>query len=267
MSNIEFSGPRLYPVIHNEHVEKTVRDTEKVLNAGADGVFLINRVNNANSLLTRFNAISKEFPEAAIGLNFSEMRNPFDVYTFLNSSGVAPYAVWTDWYLLDSEQMECLNLLTPTQNTRKSKLFAGVSHKAASYIEDPFLSAQMAVMADGNVDYVTTTGPGTGLPAPTEKLTAMRHAVKYAKLAVTSGVSAENVGNIVPLVDAILVASSLESYFGEIDDDRLRMFMNAFRHSIEQERQRRQEQACSHEQVAPEPIDQLHLDFGFNAGW
>lgn len=267
MSNVEFGGPKLFPVINNEHVKGNLRDTEKVLSAGADGVFLINHAHNATTLLTRYEAVSREFPDAPVGINFWNMRNPFDVYELLNRSGVAPYAVWTDWYYsLDTGQMENFKSLTPTRDTHRTILFAGVSHKAASYTEDPFLSAQLARMADRSVDYVTTTGSGTGLPVPMEKLAAMRDAIKYSKLAVASGVSVENVDSVVPLVDAILVASSLESSFGEIDDDRLRMFMLAFRHAVRLEQETRERLA--HPELAEEPLPdpQLHLDFSFDAG-
>ncbi len=240
MSNVEFGGPKLYPVIHNERVAGTLNAVERVISAGADGAFLINHEFNAASLLRRYEAVTAAFPDAFIGLNFLDMRHPFDAYQILVVSGLVPDALWTDWYPFDQDCMEYLQELTPRDSTKETKLFAGVSHKAANYTENPEQSALMAQKADPYVDFVTTTGPRTGSPASLEKLTAMRAAINRSKLAVASGVNAENVGSYVPLVDAVLVATSLESSFGEIDDDKLATFMEAFRQSVTREREKRE---------------------------
>jgi hypothetical protein len=261
MAKAEFVGPALYPVIHNEHVQQTLRDVEVVLNAGADGVFLINHELNASSLLTRYRAVVNEFPSAFVGLNFLDMRNPLDVFILLSRAGVTPDAIWTDWFPSEDKKIAALSKhfreLKENEgaNLRETELFAGVAHKAASYVDDPFLCAEMARTVDGHVDYITTTGPGTGLQTPIEKLVAMRGVTLMSKLAVASGVTPDNVTDYVPHVDAILVASSLESRFGEIDPERLRTFMSAFRYSIIQERERREVLESEIGQVEPEPID------------
>lgn len=190
--------------------------------------------------MRRYEAVTSAFPNAFIGLNFLDMRHPFDVYQILTVSGLVPDAVWTDWYPFDQDCKEYIQELTPRNETKETKLFAGVSHKAANYTENPEQSALMAQMADPYVDFVTTTGPRTGSPASLEKLEAMRTVIRHSKLAVASGVSIENVGSYVPLVDAVLVATSLEAFFGEIDDDKLGAFMEAFRQSVMREREKRE---------------------------
>ena len=67
------------------------------------------------------------------------------------------------------------------------------------------------------VDIVTTSGPGTDRPASIEKIKAIRQAIGEKPLGLASGVSIENIDNLKPYVDDVLVSSSIETapYSGE----------------------------------------------------
>ena len=169
------------------------------------------------------------------------MRDPLDVYFYLNTSGTVPDAVWTDRFSLEPAYMDQMKALAPQADARRALLFAGVSHKGTTtYTSDPIQSELMTRIADPYIDFVTTTGPRTGEAAPLDKVVAMRGALNHAKLAIASGVTPQNIGDYVPYTDAILVASSIEATFGEIDPERLSCLMAAFRVSIEVDRETRQ---------------------------
>lgn len=242
MSSTTFEAPKVYPVIHNEETDGVLSSVEQVLKAGADGVFLINHNRARDLLLSDYQEVVQRFPDTFVGLNFLDMQSAADVYEYLHLSRTVPDAVWVDWYDLSLRAMEYIADITPQEHKtgRRTLLFAGVAHKAGlKHTDHPEISAQMAKHTDEYVDYVTTTGAATGIAAPLDKLIAMRAELKYAKFAVASGVTPENVASYVPLVDAMLVASSIESRFGEIDADRLASFMSAFKSAVESEREAR----------------------------
>ena len=152
-----------------------------------------------------------------------------------------PDAIWSDWYPLDETSQGVIRAFLPQNKVIRTQLFGGVAHKAALYTDDPEASALAAQMVDGFVDYATTTGRATGEPVPLPKVEAMRSALRRAKLAIASGVDADNIGTYVPHVDAILLASSIEvkGQFGVIDPERLSALMTNFKRAVEVVRESR----------------------------
>lgn len=60
---------------------------------------------------------------------------------------------------------------------------------------------------------VTTSGPATGIAPDISKLRTMRHRIPESDLAVASGISPENITQVAPLVDWILVSTGISRDF------------------------------------------------------
>ena len=72
------------------------------------------------------------------------------------------------------------------------------------------------------VDVVTTSGRGTGVAASVDHMRVLREAVGDHPIGLASGVTPENVHEMLPSVDAFRVASGIEREFGKLDPGRTR---------------------------------------------
>mgnify|MGYP000072399560 CR=1 FL=1 len=77
------------------------------------------------------------------------------------------------------------------------------------------------------VDVITTSGEGTGIAAPPEKLRAMRDAIGDHPLALASGVTPDNIGDYLDTVDAFLVSTGIEQSFGVFDPAKVKALAQA----------------------------------------
>jgi len=77
------------------------------------------------------------------------------------------------------------------------------------------------------MDVVCTNGPGTGYAADVDKVRALRGGLGDHALALASGVTAENVRNYLPFVQAFLVGTGIEARLGVIDPGKLGALMRA----------------------------------------
>src|SRR5262245_19066696 len=81
----------------------------------------------------------------------------------------------------------------------------------------------------GYMDVVTTSGPGTGHAADTNKIWRMKLALGDTPLAIASGITPENVGNYLPHADSFLVATGISHSFTELDPSRVRALIERVR--------------------------------------
>ena len=104
---------------------------------------------------------------------------------------------------------------------------AHVKHGAHAIVADRPVSELVRDVEFFDADAVIATGQRTGDAATTEEIGTVRSCTSLPVL-VGSGVSVENVGVLLPLVDGVIVASSLKEggvWWNRVDEARLTAFM------------------------------------------
>lgn len=219
----------LYPVIHVLDLEQALRNTAIAKEAGANGVFLINHETSSgerpigySQLMGIHAAVIDQFPNWWVGVNCLDLPAA-DVFQQLTLSVAG---VWIDNGEIDETQAE----QPAAKKILEAKLasgwqgsyFGGVAFKYQRPLESDRHSADAAHIAVRYIDVVTTSGPGTGETASVAKIMQMKQAIGQKPLALASGITAENVEEYLPWVDAFLVATGISQSFYELDIEKVR---------------------------------------------
>lgn len=210
----------LLPVIHPKTYEDAQRSVEKAVRAGVPGVFVINQG------LDRFRTrdlglwVRSTFPTTWVGINVLGL-SPTAALGFTEGLN----GLWADDAQIDEEdeaQPYAARFVTARRERGWAGLFfGGVAFKYRREVP-PSMYGVAAKKAAPYVDVIVTSGAGTGIAAPVDKLSAMREAVGTHSIALASGVTFDNVTSYLPYVDAFLVGTSIESELGVLDEERTR---------------------------------------------
>jgi len=215
--NEAFGGvPRVFlPVVHPVSVEAVYENVLMAIDAGAHGVFLINQGMSADSVL-RLAAEIRGRHSIWVGVNILGS-DPMDVVDAAARDGLD--GVWSDNHLRHISDQEYQGA---------PLYFGGTAFK----YQKPMGAADLpraARCAMGVMDVVTTSGPGTGMAAPVEKVRVMREALGKFPLAIASGITPDNVDGFLPYVDAYLVATGIEREFGWLDAKKTKALADRIR--------------------------------------
>jgi hypothetical protein len=213
------------PVIHlAEDGRQGMAAVTVALEAGADGVFLINQGTSIHNILTNLipNIRSEFGPATWIGINALGSAAE-DVVAM---SGHTPDrrldGIWSDDAGVDSlNENEFAAARARFLDARKATgwkglYFGGTAFKTQALIPENLVGT-VASRAASFVDVVTTSGPGTGRAADPERIRIMREAIPNSVMGLASGVTPENAHLFLPYIDAFLVASGIELSFGVLD--------------------------------------------------
>ena len=227
-------GPAVLPVIHVRDAAQAVRNAAVAIEAGAQGVFLINHDFPREELVPILGEVRSRFPSLWLGVNFLAVtgRDAFPVLGRLQAEGVEIDAYWADDARIDEraamdEQIEAAAIAAAREESGWTGLyFGGTAFKK----QRPVAAADhetAARTAAGWMDAVTTSGVATGRAADRAKIAAFRRGCGDAPLALASGVTPENAAGYAPDVDAMLVATGInrDGDFYEIDPARLRRLL------------------------------------------
>jgi uncharacterized protein len=194
--------------------EEALADVEASMEGGADAVILINEWCSLAELEDALAETRKRHPKIPLGVNY--LGDEAEPYGFRDSFRLAReyqlQIVWTDFSGVDLIEERKPVDLHAIQSERPSDVFycSGV-HMKYSQLRDPSKTIEeSALQAMGWVDGVVLTGPKTGVPCNPEHARRARQVMGNYPLGVASGVSAENVHEILPYMDFYLVASSLQ---------------------------------------------------------
>ena len=228
------AGPAVLPVIHVRDAAQAVRNAAVAIEAGAQGVFLINHDFPREELVPILGEVRARFPSLWLGVNFLAVtgRDAFPVLGRLQAEGVEIDAYWADDARIDEraamdEQIEAAAIAAAREESGWTGLyFGGTAFKK----QRPVAAADhetAARTAAGWMDAVTTSGVATGRAADRAKIAAFRRGCGDAPLALASGVTPENAAGYAPDVDAMLVATGInrDGDFYEIDPARLRRLL------------------------------------------
>lgn len=193
---------RLFAVIHVIGKDQAVRNAALAARSGCDGVFLISHGSmEPIELLRCVKPCRESIPY--VGVNLLGM-SPLSAASSALLYDVG--AVWTD-------------ATYPDPAPSMIEVFSGFAFK---YQPQPRDLATEAVEAARNCHVLTTSGPGTGKPADVDKIKAIRAAIGDHRLALASGIQADNVEDFLPYVDDFLVATGISKAFTELDEDKTR---------------------------------------------
>ena len=202
------------PVIHVESESQALRNAELALDAGSDGLFLINHSIDSETLLKIHASVANCFGDAWIGVNCLDLL-PTDVFRRI-SERVA--GVWADNAMIDesSDQQPYAQRILDARDVHSPRAlyFGGVAFKYQRHVDDLVSAAKRAAEF---MDVVTTSGPGTGQAAHVDKIRAMKQALGEFPLAIASGITPDNIGAYLPHSDCYLVATGIGKSFSEIN--------------------------------------------------
>ena len=228
------AGPAVLPVIHVRDAAQAGRNAAIAIEAGAQGVFLINHDFDHEELVPILREVRTRFPSLWLGANFLAVtgRDAFPVLGRLQAEGVEIDAYWADDARIDErvppdEQAEAEEIAAAREKSGwKGLYFGGTAFKKQRPVA-PSDHETAARTATGWMDAVTTSGVATGKAADRAKIAAFRRGCGDAPLALASGVTPENAVGYAPDVDAMLVATGINRAgdFYEIDPTRLRRLL------------------------------------------
>lgn len=239
-NKLEFGEtPLIMPVIHFRDETQALRSAEVASKEQVDGIWLIDHSQHGGveAVFDGHLPIRMEFPGLWSGVNCLGV-HPERVFELVWTENYPVDGIWADDALIsrlltDDEQKAArrASAARDLHGQLDIKYFGGVAHKGTpTYTNNPQEASDLAFVAMPFVDVVTTSGPGTNMAASPKKIKAMHERLNgRLPLALASGVAASNVHQYVDNVDAILVASSIESDDGQIDRTALHGLVQAVR--------------------------------------
>jgi len=211
---------KICPVIHFHDDRHALQEAAKIAAAGCYGTFLISHANQDIKLLKAAVKVKRAHPKLKVGVNLLSVPENIAYVQMLSHE---LDMLWFDQQLSSAgptaEQQELAN----SREYFGGFVFAATAFKYQAPESDPEKAAENAV----KLGFIpTTSGPGTGKPPTFEKIARMSSAAG-GRLAVASGMTAENVGTFKPLLEFILVASSLYQRPDVIEESLLQAFVQA----------------------------------------
>lgn len=219
----------VYPVVHVLDENQALTQTAAAQEAGADGIYLIDHINDSEAqLLKIYDAVKVAFPDFFVGVNILQVSSALRAMRILSvayaSSVIAemPDGLWQD--NADCDAVEALRQREKISGLHDVRYLGGVAFKRTHlYTDDPEEAALEAIRLSREVDVVTTSGPDTGIAPSAEKIIAMKEALGEQPLAIASGVDIDNLAEFKGHFDQLLVASSVETSPGSGEFDQVKL--------------------------------------------
>ena len=210
------------PVIHPVSREVALGSIRTAVEAGADGIFLIDQGMTSGEVLDFVPEVHALYPGLWIGVNLLDTEAHLVVPRVV---GLPIGGIWSD----DAGINELSDRQVRAELFREARVghswdglyFGGVAFKYQRVVPTEWLPLA-AEKAAPWMDVITTSGLGTGLAAEVDKVEAMRSTGVVHPIGLASGITPENVGTFLPHVDAYLVASGIETakYSGVLVPER-----------------------------------------------
>jgi predicted TIM-barrel enzyme len=206
-----------YPVVHVLDTRQALEQVGIAHDARADGVWLIHHTGSRDDLNEVFVEVRREHPDFWIGLNYLDL-DALGAMRVVGDAGGRVDGLWVDNAGV-TERHDALLYAERVWETKRAqawtgKYFGGVAFKGQKTVQDVEKAARNAAPL---MDVVTTSGAGTGIAAPLEKLQRMRTALGDRALAIASGITPENVRDYLPYVDCFLVSTGISNDFHHLD--------------------------------------------------
>ena len=218
----------LLPVVHPISQQAALGSVRDAHALGVKGVFLINQPMNERELFTLAREVRQQFPTLWIGINLLG-RTPTSALNGVLDGCGAIDGLWTDNAGIEARQVhpEADTFVSARTATRwRGLYFGGVAFKYQREIVTTDLEATARTAAP-YVDVLCTSGPGTGQAADISKIRMLREGLGDKAMAIASGVTADNVKQYLPCVQAFLVGTGIEKSFGVLDPAKMEALLRA----------------------------------------
>jgi predicted TIM-barrel enzyme len=215
----------LLPVVHPVTWDDALASVAVAHDAGVKGVFLIDQGMQAPEVLRLVMTVRERWPRLWVGVNLLAYRPDVALRRALDACAGRIDGIWSDNAAVDELAADhpAAQRFVDTRRERgwNGLYFGGVAFKYQREVP-PERLGRAAEAALPFVDVVCTSGPGTGKAADVAKVAALRAGLgAHGAMALASGVTAENVDDYLPYVDAYLVGTGLEASFGSVDPDKV----------------------------------------------
>lgn len=223
-------GPVVLPVIHVLDTARTLRNVNVLLEAGAQGCFLINHDFEPEQFVPIIRQTRAAFPSLWMAVNFLAVtgKDAFPILGQLQAEGCAVDAYWADDACIDEDgtNTEAKAIEAVRAGSGWDGLyFGGTAFKKQREVS-PDRYGDAAREACPFMDVITTSGVATGQEADLGKIETFRAAIGDRPLALASGISPENAADYAD-VDCFMVATGINEpgNFYDIDPARLAALM------------------------------------------
>jgi len=209
----------LLPVIHTVDRSMALESIRIAHAAGCHGVFVIDQELSAVDVFAIVCEARAAHPDLWIGVNILSRRPHQALGDALDACGRID-GIWSDNAGIDlhvADDPPAAEMFRTVRTVRAwtGLHFGGVAFKYQRPVEREDLG-RLTALAAKYVDVICTSGPATGIPADIVKVCVMRASTE-APIALASGITAGNVRNYLPYVDAYLVGTGIEERFGVLD--------------------------------------------------
>ncbi|MCO4823991.1 MAG: adenine phosphoribosyltransferase [Amylibacter sp.] len=227
-------GPVVLPVIHVLDSARTRKNVEILLEAGAQGCFLINHDFEPERFLPIIRDTRAAFPSLWMAVNFLAVtgKDAFPILGQLQSEGCQVDAYWADDACIDEDgaNIEAKEIADVRAKSGWDGLyFGGTAFKKQREV-DKSRYGDAAREACPFMEVITTSGVATGQEADLGKIETFRAAIGDRPMALASGISPENARDYRD-VDCFMVATGINEpgNFYDIDPTRLGELMSITR--------------------------------------
>lgn len=228
------TAPVLLPVIHPISAVTALASVQAACSLGVRGVFFIDQGMGERDVLTLVREVRERHPALWIGVNLLS-RTPAAALVAALAGGRTIDGLWSDDAGINprvTSSYRAEALVTTRQLANWHGLyFGGVAFKYQPEVSMTDLG-RVGAAAPPYMDVVCTSGPGTGQPASLEKVRTLRGGMGHHAMALASGVTAENVRDYVPHVQAFLVGTGIEESFGVLDPAKIERLLRAMERAI-----------------------------------
>lgn len=227
-------GPIVLPVIHVLDSARTIRNVQTLLEAGAQGCFLINHDFEPDQFLPIIRDTRAAFPSLWMAVNFLAVtgEHAFPMLGDLQRDGVQVDAYWADDACIDEDgaNVDAKRIARARADSGWDGLYFGGTAFKKQRAVDPARYGDAAREACAFMDVITTSGVATGQEADLTKIETFRAAIGDRPLALASGISPENAHSYAD-VDCFMVATGINEpgNFYDIDPARLGDLMSITR--------------------------------------
>lgn len=220
-------GPAILPVIHYADDNQAMRNAERALEAGCDGVLLIDMTGRNTGLSFAARAVKRRWPAARAGVNWLGL-DPWRALLGNRDAGLD--WTWTDEQLTHTGgalALEACRVDRLLRTAQPHALFCAVAFKHQPGEPDA-AGAALRALRHGFIP--TTSGPATGVAADPSVIAGLREEIgPEAPLAIASGITPENAAAFLPHVTHVLVSTGVSASFYEFDPVRLRALVDVRR--------------------------------------
>ncbi len=213
----------------NSTLEDAYKDLETSFANGADAIVF--EGSDFKKLDQYMTEIRKKYPDAVLGVNFLGDDKNLHSYkqTFELAKKHKTQIAWTDFSGVDLIKEAPEVSLHDIESNKPETTFyvSGIHMKYSTLIDANKSIEKSALQAMGWVDGIVITGPKTGVATDPDKARNVRATIGNYPMGAASGVSPENVKDLLPFIDYVLVNTAIADKNHRIIGEKLKALRKA----------------------------------------